>query len=222
MNGLSWDKSMFWDVYYIKGAFLDSDKAYDVLIGMKTLEQRMINKAINTMIFTRFLASHSDFRVNSHALETNENYNLKEKCLNMGLPSALFTVDMEGANLARSTFTEFFDSLEPGFSLMVSIGQCNTMILCPALTSHSELSTEDMQRARIYPTTMRISMGNENVKDLIASFIHAAKIHIEPVRPGFVDKFMSPEDIDVMVEDVTLETHRRLVRSQQSMREMYY
>jgi cystathionine beta-lyase/cystathionine gamma-synthase len=222
MNGLNWAKSMFWDVYYIKGAFLDSDKAYDVLIGMKTLEQRMINKAINTIIFTRFLASHPDFRVNSHALENNENYALKEKCLTMGLPSALFTVDMEGANLDRSTFTKFFDSLEPGFSLMVSIGQCNTMILCPALTSHSELSAEDMARARIYPTTMRISMGNENIKDLIASFIHAAKLHIEPVRTGFVEQFLSPDEIDKLVEEVTVETHRKLVRNQPSMREMYY
>jgi hypothetical protein len=140
----------------------------------------------------------------------------------MGLPSALFTVDMEGANLDRSTFTKFFDSLEPGFSLMVSIGQCNTMILCPALTSHSELSAEDMARARIYPTTMRISMGNENIKDLIASFIHAAKLHIEPVRTGFVEQFLSPDEIDKLVEEVTVETHRKLVRNQPSMREMYY
>jgi len=220
MNGVSWEKSMFWDVYYIKGAFLDADKAYDVLTGMKTLEQRVLSKTINTIVFANFLASHPDFNVNSHAVEGNENYAIKEKCLENGWPCSLFTVDMEGADLDRDTFAAFFDSLEPGFSLMVSIGQCNSMILCPALTSHSELSPEAMAEARIFPTTMRISMGNENVKDLIAAFVNAARTHIDPVRPGFTDKFMSPEKVDALVEEVTLKLHKTRLQAMPSLAEI--
>lgn len=220
VNGVNWSESMFWDVYYIKGAFLDSDKAYDVLTGMKTLEQRLIHKAINTTAFARFLDSHKAFRVHSHVLESNENYELRKQCLNMGLPSSLFTVDMEGASLARDTFMSFFDSLEPTFGLQVSIGQSNTIVLCPALTSHSELSPEDMAQARIYPTTMRISMGNENVKDLIAGLVTSARIHIEPLQPGFTKGFMSPEEVDRLVEEVTIDIYQRTLREQPKMADL--
>lgn len=219
-NGLSWSKCMFWDVYYIKGAFLDSDKAYDVLTGMKTLEQRMLSKTINTLVFANFLDSHEDFNVNSHAVAGNENYQLREKCLNNGMPASLFTIDMENAGISRETFSSFFDGLEPGFSLMVSIGQCNTMVLCPALTSHSELTPLAMKEARIYPTTMRISMGNESVKDLIAAFVNSARTHIDKVKPGFSDKFMAAEQVDELVEQVTLEIYRKQLASQPKMCEL--
>lgn len=219
-NGVSWNKSMFWDVYYIKGAFLDSDKAYEVLIGMKTLEQRMLAKTINTLVFANFLNSHEDINVNSHAVEGNENYALREKCLTSGMPSSLFTIDMENAEIDRDTFACFFDGLEPGFSLMVSIGQCNTMVLCPALTSHSELSPTAMAEARIYPTTMRISMGNESAKDLIAAFVNSARTHIDKVKPGFTDKFMAADEIDALVESVTLDIYRRQLANQPKMSEL--
>lgn len=222
VNGLDWSKSMFWDVYYIKGAFLDSDKAYDVIMGMKTLELRMLSKVINTIVFTRFLASHEDFRVHSHVLESDENYALREKCLINGMPSCLFTVDMERAGISRHTFARFFDSLEPGFGLMVSIGQSNTIVLCPALTSHSELSIDDLAQARIYPTTMRISMGNENVKDLIASLMNAANNHIEPERPGFIKKFMPVAEVERMLEEVTHEVHQKMLESQPKLADLLH
>lgn len=219
-NGLSWEKCMFWDVYYIKGAFLASDLAYDVLTGMKTLEQRILKKTVNTIVFANFLASHEDFKVNSHAVKGNENYDLREKCLTSGMPCSLFTVDMEHAGIKRETFSRFFDGLEPGFSLMVSIGQTNSMILCPALTSHSELTKEAQEEARIYPTTMRISMGNENVKDLIAAFVNSARTHIDTVKPGFTDKFMASDLVDKMVEEVTIDIYRKSLENSPKMADL--
>jgi len=219
-NGLSWEKCMFWDVYYIKGAFLASDLAYDVLTGMKTLEQRILKKTVNTIVFANFLASHEDFKVNSHAVKGNENYDLREKCLTSGMPCSLFTVDMEHAGIERETFSRFFDGLEPGFSLMVSIGQTNSMILCPALTSHSELTAEAQEEARIYPTTMRISMGNENVKDLIAAFVNSARTHIDTVKPGFTSKFMASDKVDAMVEEVTIDIYRKSLENSPKMAEL--
>jgi len=52
-----------------------------------------------------------------------QNYQLREKCLANGMPSSLFTIDMEMTGIGRETFSSFFDGFEPGFSLMVSIGQ---------------------------------------------------------------------------------------------------
>lgn len=204
-NGYDWSKTMFWDVYYIKGAFLDSEKAFDVLNGMKTLEHRIMNKVINTTVFSRFLSSHPDFNVNCHALPEHPNAGLREKQMRHGWPCALFTVDMQGADISRDTFTRFFDALEPAFSHQVSIGQNNTIILCPALTSHSELCEDEQHRAGIYLTTMRIAMGTDNVKSLIAHFINSARLHIDPVIPGFSDKFMSSADIDALYMNISMQ-----------------
>lgn len=196
VNGYDWSKTMFWDVYYIKGAFLDSEKAFDVLTGMKTLEQRILSKSINTQVLSEFLFSHPDMNVHCHGIESHPNAKIKNKLMRHGWPCALFTVDMEKAGLERDTFVRFFDALEPAFSHQVSIGQSNTIILCPALTSHSEMGESEQHDAGIYLTTMRIAVGTENIKELIAHFINVVRLHIDPVSPGFSDGFMSPEKVD--------------------------
>ena len=205
-NGYDWSRTMFWDVYYIKGAFLDSEKAFDVLNGMKTLEMRVMNKVINTTVFSQFLASHPSLNVNCHAIEGHANAELRRSQLRHGWPCALFTVDMENAQIERNTFVRFFDALEPAFSHQVSIGQNNTIILCPALTSHSELDSGAQKKGGIYLTTMRVAMGTDNVKELIAHFINSARLHIDPVIPGFSEQFMHAEQID----DLYMQTCRRV------------
>ena len=217
VNGLNWSRTLFWDVYYIKGAFLDSEKAFDVLNGMKTLEQRMMSKVINTRVFTEFLNSHPKIRVNSHALPDHINAGLKEKQHQHGWPCALFTVDMAPAGLEREIFTRFFDALEPAFSHQVSIGQTNTIILCPALTSHSELSAEEQRKAGIELTTMRIAMGTDNVKQLIAHFMLAARHFIEPHSNGFADGFMKVPEIDALYKRVSMEVCEQYYHSQPSV-----
>jgi O-acetylhomoserine (thiol)-lyase len=205
-NGYDWSRTMFWDVYYIKGAFLDSEKAFDVLNGMKTLEMRVMNKVINTTVFSQFLASHPSLNVNCHAIEGHANAELRRSQLRHGWPCALFTVDMENAQIERNTFVRFFDALEPAFSHQVSIGQNNTIILCPALTSHSELDSGAQKKGGIYLTTMRVAMGTDNVKELVAHFINSARLHIDPVIPGFSEQFMHAEQID----DLYMQTCRRV------------
>lgn len=209
VHGVDWSQTLFWDVYYIKGAFLDSEKAFDVLTGMKTLEQRMLSKVINTLVFSQFLAAHPAFNVNCHALPTHTNAAIRASQLRHGWPCALFTVDMQQAELDRDTFVRFFDALEPAFGHQVSIGQHNTIVLCPALTSHSELSEAEQHKAGIYLTTMRIAMGTDNVKALIAHLISSARLHIDPVLPGFSDNFMPTEQIDRLFLDTAMQVNQQ-------------
>ncbi|WP_237055528.1 trans-sulfuration enzyme family protein [Microbulbifer sediminum] len=211
-NGLDWSACLFWDVYYIKGAFLDADKAWQVHEGLRTLEMRMLKKCINTLCLAHFFASHPQVRVNSHALENDANAPLREKLLHLGLPVPLFTIDMEGAGLPTGAFQRFFDSLEPGFGQMVSLGQTNTMVLCPALTSHSELSEEAQRAAHIYPTTLRISVGDEDMAPLVAQVLLCARLHLDPDSPGFSAGFMSPEDADAMFARFYTQVHGRVAR----------
>lgn len=220
VNGYDWSKTMFWDVYYIKGAFLDSEKAFDVLNGMKTLEMRIMQKVINTTVFSHFLNSHPDFNVNCHALNEHPNAQLRQKQMRHGWPCALFTVDMQGADISRDTFVRFFDALEPAFSHQVSIGQNNTIILCPALTSHSEMDPQAQLKGGIYLTTMRIAMGTDNVKELIAHFINSARLHIDPAIPGFSDKFMSAAQIDTLYMQTSMQVCEQHFGSAGSMQKM--
>ena len=85
--------------------------------------------------------------------------------LYLGLPSPLFSIDLEDAHLPREAFVRFFDALEPVFGHMVSLGQSNTLVLCPALTSHSEMDEQAQADAFIHLTTIRIAMGDENPRD---------------------------------------------------------
>jgi O-acetylhomoserine (thiol)-lyase len=215
-----WEQTLFWQVYYIKGAFLDGDKAYEVMTGLKTLELRMLAKCINTLVFTRFLDSHPQIRVNSHALEQHPNAELRHQLLELGLPSPLFTFDLEPAGLPRETFVRFFDALEPAFSHMVSLGQTNTLVLCPALTSHSELDDAALAAAGISRTGIRVAMGIERVRELIAHIILAARLHIDPVSPGFSQQFMAAAQVDALVEDTTLTVHKERLTRQSKLEEL--
>ncbi len=216
----AWDESLFWNVYYVKGAFLDADKAFEVMNGMRTVELRVLNKAINTLVLARALAGHPAIRVNCSAVEGNENFGLRAQQMFLGLPAPLFTIDFEtpaARGLARDSFQRFFDCLEPAFGLQVTLGQVNSVVVCPALTSHSELSAEALREAGIAPTTIRISVGEEDPRALLAHFMRAAELAIEPAVPGFLAHFPAPADIDRLYESTYVDVHRRYAASRPGM-----
>jgi O-acetylhomoserine/O-acetylserine sulfhydrylase-like pyridoxal-dependent enzyme len=219
-----WDETLFWNVYFVKGAFLDSDKAFEVINGMRTLELRMLRKCINTIVLARALAAHPDLNVHCSAVPGDPNWELREKLLFLGLPAPLFTIDFEGDGatplVERGRFKRFFDCLEPAFGLQVSLGQMNTLVLCPAITSHSELSTEALRAAGISPTTIRIAVGDEDPRSLIAHLVQAAELAIDPARPGFSAGFPRPDAVDALYREIYLDVHRRFVESRPPMRDL--
>jgi len=217
IGGASWDQTLFWNVYYVKGAFLSADAAYEVIQGMRTLVVRMLAKCINTQILARFFASHPQVNVQCNALVDNENAPLREKLMRFGLAAPLFTIDIEG--VPREAFQRFFDALEPTFSHMISLGQTNTIVSCPALTTHSELDAAALASSGIQPTTIRLAIGNEDPKDLLAHFIQAARLALDPHVPGFSARFMSPAETDALVQECHVETHRRYIESKAPLAE---
>lgn len=204
-----WEHTLFWNVYYIKGAFLDADKAFEVISGMKTLEMRMLKKCINTAILARWLAAHPAIRVHGPANPDDPNAALGARLSYLGLPAPLFTLDFEGAGLDRLTFERFFDSLSPMFGHQVSLGQSNTVIICPALTSHSELSPEALAAAGITPTTIRVAVGDEDPRELIRDFLAVSRLAIDPRVRGFSDQFPGGLAIDKLVDETYTDVHRR-------------
>jgi O-acetylhomoserine/O-acetylserine sulfhydrylase-like pyridoxal-dependent enzyme len=215
-----WNETLFWNVFYVKGAFLDADKAFEVINGSRTLELRMLRKTIGTIVLARFLASHSLIHVKSHALDENENASLRRRILRLGLPAPLFTIDFERAGLDRTTFTRFFDCLEPAFGHQVSLGQSNTVILCPGLTSHSEMGPQELRDAGITATTIRIAVGDEDPRQLIAHLLQVAQLIIDPVSPGFSNGFMKPDEIDALHQSTYLDVHQRWVEAEPKTQEL--
>ncbi|MGI9245913.1 MAG: PLP-dependent transferase, partial [Steroidobacteraceae bacterium] len=218
-----WDESLFWNVYYVKGAFLDADKAFEVLNGMHTVELRVLQKAINTLVLARALARHPWIGVRCGAVEGNENFELRERQMQLGLPAPLFTMDFdtaEGRRIPREAFQRFFDCLEPAFGLQVTLGQSNTVVVCPALTSHSELSGDALREAGISPTTIRIAVGDEDPRTLLAHLMQAAGIAIEPACPGFTALFAPPAEVDALFESIYVDVHRRFAASRPRMAEL--
>src|SRR5690606_24554495 len=138
--GNQWNETMFWNVYYVKGAFLNADAAFEVIQGMRTLELRMMSKCINTLILAKFLSSHPSVQVHCNGLPEDANSDLRRRLHFLELPAPLFTVDMPA--LPRESFARFFDALAPAFDHMISLGQANTIVSCPALTTHSELNEQ--------------------------------------------------------------------------------
>jgi O-acetylhomoserine (thiol)-lyase len=186
-----WEQTMFWNVYYV--------------MGMRSLDVRMIEKCINTQILMKFLAAHPQIRVHG---ATGRQAELRQRLMFLGLPAPLFTADMPG--VPREAFQRFFDSLAPTFDHMISLGQPNTIISCPALTTHSELDEAALAEAGISSTTIRYAIGDEDPKDLIAHFIAAAKLTL---GEEFAGKFMSPAQIDALVRDCYLDTHKKYIES---------
>jgi O-acetylhomoserine/O-acetylserine sulfhydrylase-like pyridoxal-dependent enzyme len=205
---VTWDETMFWNVYYIKGGFLDSDKAFEVLSGIRTYELRMLQKAINTTALARILDLHPDINVSSPVLPGNPNHELLKKHMHLGLPAPLFTIDLEGKQgrpaIPREVYKRFLDMLE-------SLGQTNTLALCPALTSHSELSEEALAEAGIAPTTTRLSVGLEDPRIFIAHLQRAAELAIDPTHGGFSDAFPTAEKIDQIYRETYLDVHSRFL-----------
>jgi cystathionine beta-lyase/cystathionine gamma-synthase len=214
---VNWDETLFWNVYYIKGAFLDADKAYEVINGMRTLELRMLAKCIGTIVFAQALAAHPAINVNCSAVPGHPNAALREANMFLGLPAPLFTVDFEAKPVSREAFKAFFDLLEPVFGLQVSLGQTNTVVLCPALTSHSEMSDEALKEAGISRTTIRIAVGSEDPRALLAHFVRAAELAF---GTEFARHFMEPETVDRLYEETYLDVHRRHLESRPKMAEL--
>jgi O-acetylhomoserine/O-acetylserine sulfhydrylase-like pyridoxal-dependent enzyme len=172
----------------------------------------MLAKCINTQILARFLAGHPAINVHCSALAGNDNAALTRELVFLGLSPPLFTIDMPG--IPREAFQRFFDCLAPTFDHMISLGQTNTIVSCPALTTHSELQVEQLREAGISPTTIRFAVGLEDPRTLVAHFIDASRLAIDPAAPGFSEQFMPPDEIEALVRDCYLDVHRRYIESQ--------
>lgn len=146
------------------GAAISPFNAWLLVQGLETLHVRMERHVENAEKIAKYLQDHDKVEWVSYAgLESSPYYDLKEKYLPKGA-SSIFTFGVKGGYEAAKTFIE---SLEL-FSLLANVGDTKSLIVHPASMTHSQGTEEENIAAGVYPETIRLSIGLENVNDLIA------------------------------------------------------
>ena len=146
------------------GATLSPFAAFLLLQGIETLSLRLERHAENTKKVVDFLVSHPQVeKVNHPSLPDHPDHALYEKYFPNG-GGSIFTFQIKGGVKKAHTF---IDHLEI-FSLLANVADVKSLVIHPATTTHSQLSEEELADQEIYPNTIRLSIGTENIDDILA------------------------------------------------------
>ncbi|ENP7077016.1 aminotransferase class I/II-fold pyridoxal phosphate-dependent enzyme [Campylobacter coli] len=151
------------------GASLAPQNAWLLLQGLETLAVRIEKHSQNAEKVANFLNFHPDIKgVNYPTLASNAYHNLFKKYFDKKLASGLLSFEARDYEHAR----RICDKTQL-FLLAANLGDSKSLIIHPASTTHSQLSEEELQKAGIKKTTVRLSIGLENSDDLIADLKQA-------------------------------------------------
>lgn len=153
------------------GACMSPHSAWLILQGIETLPLRMERHMKNTEKVVQFLASHPLVsRVGHPMLETHSSYELAKRLLPRGAGS-VFSFDIAGT---RNQGKKFIETLKV-FSHLANVGDCRSLVIHPASTTHFRMSDEALAQAGIGQGTIRLSIGLEDADDLIDDLKRALK-----------------------------------------------
>ncbi len=152
------------------GGCLSPFHSFFFLQGLETLSLRVERHVENALKVVGFLSSHSKVeRVNHPSVDEDENQKtLYAKYLPNG-GGAIFTFDIKGTEAQAK---KFIDSLEL-FSLLANVADVKSLVIHPASTTHSQLSKMELLDQKIKTTTIRLSIGTENIEDIIEDLENA-------------------------------------------------
>ena len=146
------------------GATISPFNAFLLLQGVETLSLRLDRHAENTKKVVEFLSNHPQVeKVNHPSLPDHPDHALYEKYFPNG-GASIFTFEIKGG---QEEAHKFIDNLEI-FSLLANVADVKSLVIHPATTTHSQLSEEELADQEIYPNTIRLSIGTENIDDILA------------------------------------------------------
>jgi len=162
------------------GAALSPFNAFLILQGIETLHLRLERHSTNALAVAQHLEQHPGVEwVNYPGLKSSKYYERAQKYLPDG-QSALVTFGIKA-----SVGTGFGGSFEAGkklintlkvFSLLANIGDAKSLVIHPASTTHQQLSVEEQAAAGVTPELVRLSVGIEDIRDLLADLDQAIEI----------------------------------------------
>ena len=179
-HGLSYTKQFGETAYIVKarvaflrdmGNTMSPFNAFLTNLGAETLALRMERHSENALKVAEFLENHPNVAwINYPLLKSSESYELSKKYLPKG-GSGIIAFGVKGGAVNGK---KFINSLNLA-SLVVHVGDIRTHVLHPASMTHRQLSEEDQIKAGIKPDMIRLSVGIENVEDIIKDLDNALR-----------------------------------------------
>lgn len=154
------------------GAAISPFHAFMFLQGLETLSLRVERHVENALKVVEYLNQHPQVEKVHHPsiTEDKEQQRLYQKYFPNG-GGSIFTFEIKGD---ERTAKDFIDNLEI-FSLLANVADVKSLAIHPKSTTHSQLSNEEAAEQGIYPNTIRLSIGTENIKDIIEDLDEAFK-----------------------------------------------
>ena len=163
------------------GACMSPHTAWLILQGIETLPLRMARHVENTRKVVAFLAAHAMVaKVGYPELEDHPSHALAKRLLPRGC-GAVFSFDMKGSRgtsdetASRSRGRAFIEALKI-FSHLANVGDCRSLVIHPASTTHFRMDDAALMAAGITAGTIRLSIGLEDADDLIDDLKRAFKV----------------------------------------------
>jgi O-acetylhomoserine (thiol)-lyase len=154
------------------GACMSPHTAWLILQGIETLPLRMARHVENTRMVVAFLAAHPMVAaVGYPELEGHPSHALAKKLLPRGCGS-VFSFDLKGSRAQGKAFIEALKI----FSHLANVGDCRSLVIHPASTTHFRMDDAALAAAGITPGTIRLSIGLEDADDLIDDLKRAFKV----------------------------------------------
>ena len=153
------------------GASMSPHTAWLVLQGIETLPLRMARHVETTRKVVAFLDGHAQVaRVGYPELASHPDHALAKRLLPRGC-GAVFSFDLAGS---RAQGQAFIEALKV-FSHLANVGDCRSLVIHPASTTHFRMDDAALARAGIGPGTIRLSIGLEDADDLVDDLKRALK-----------------------------------------------
>ena len=146
------------------GGCISPFHAFIFLQGLETLSLRVERHVKNALKVVQYLNNHPQVeRVHHPSVSTDpEQQELYKKYFPNG-GGSIFTFEIKGG---KETAKKFCDNLEL-FSLLANVADVKSLVIHPASTTHAQLSEEELNEQGIYSNTIRLSIGTENIDDII-------------------------------------------------------
>ena len=153
------------------GATLSPFHAFLFLQGLETLSLRVERHVSNALGIVEFLKNHPKVEAVHHpSLESEPTHAAYQKYFPNG-GGSIFTFEIKGG---AAEAQKFIDNLDI-FSLLANVADVKSLVIHPASTTHSQLTEEELLDQGIKPNTIRLSIGTENINDLIEALDEAFK-----------------------------------------------
>lgn len=151
------------------GACISPFNAFLLLQGLETLSLRVERHVENALKVVQFLQNHPKVeKINHPSINTRFDHNLYKKYFSNGAGS-IFTFEIKGSATEAQSF---IDKLQL-FSLLANVADAKSLVIHPATTTHSQMTTDELLASGIKPNTIRLSIGIENIQDILNDLAQA-------------------------------------------------